>query len=524
VFVLTVALYASFLPRLYTSDDLQYAATIRTAVTGRPVYHPVGGAPFPAPTQQPDVPVNARYALDWPTSVAAVRVSRALDWGTEIDAILVTRLLLGALGVVFFFMTILLAGRSVLAAVLGAMALATTSVYWTYSTHLDESIGMLAFTCAALYVLVRGLVLGRSRYDLLAPVLLGIAALYNLTAAVTAVAFALAWALPEDAWSNRLRSLATFTGAFLVVAGGGVIGALLAAGAGSDIFKVSFWRASLFVGRPEYGFSPVHDAFDAGASFLRGLVAYPPIRGLTTLREYFHRASTEPRLAALGYYGAVGLVALAPFVFLLRKRQWHPSLQRLLILASAWLVSSAVFAWWWDPSYVKYLLLPVLSWCFLAGLALSEWLRRGGRLPVALGMAAVAALFALNLSTIFLPQRREASNEWLSAAKELRSSSPAALFVSAGRDPLDFYLPYFADRDVVSAGLIRYAATDDSEVARVVGQHVREHVRAGGQIYVYGLGSVSPAERRSLLRLLPGTGLLAAWRLPELTIYRRTGG
>jgi hypothetical protein len=524
VFVLTVVLYASFLPRLYTPDDLQYAATIRTAVTGRPVYHPVGGAPFPAPTRRPDVPVNARYALDWPTSVAAVRVSRSLGWGNEIDSILVLRLLLGALGVTFFFMTILVAGRSLPAAVLAAAALATTSVYWTYSTHLDESVGMLAFTCVALYFLVRRLVLGPSRYDMLAPVLLGIASLYNLTAAVTAVPFGLAWALQGENRASRSRSLATFASVYVVVAGGGVIGALLAAGAGSDIFKVSFWKSSLFVGRPEYGLRPVHDAFDAGASFLRSLVAYPPVRGLTPLREYFNRASTGPRLAALAYYAAVGLAALAPLVLLLRSRPWQTQLRRLLFLGCAWLLSSVVFAWWWDPSYVKYLLLPALSWCFLTGLALSQWLRDGGRLPLTVSAAAVAAMFALNLSTIFLPQRLESSNQWLTAAKELRSSSPAALFVSAGRHPLDFYLPYFADRDVVSAGLIRYASTDESEVARVVGQHVRQHARAGGPIYVYGLGGVSSTRRSSLLRLLPGTGLQAAWRFPELTIYRRTAG
>jgi hypothetical protein len=525
VFVLSCVLYASFLPRLYTADDLQYAATIRTAVTGRPVYHPVGGAPFPAPVQRPDVPVNPRYALDWPTSVAAVRISRDLGWGSEIDAILVIRFILGAAGVTFFFMTVLLIGGRLAVAAFAAAVLATTSVYWTYSTHLDESIGMMAFTCVALYFLVRRIVVGRSRYDLLVPLLLGAASLYNLTAAVTAVPFGLAWTLEGGTRSSRVRfrSLGEFALAFVGVAAIGVIGALLATGSGSDIFRLGFWKSSLFVGRPEYGFRPFHDAFDVGASFLRGLVAYPPVRGLTTLREYFNESSTWRRLAALVYYAAVGLVALAPPALLLRRRPWPDPMRRLVAFGAAWLVSSLLFAWWWDPSYVKYLLLPVVGWCFLAALALTLWLPDAARVGIALTAAAIVTVFVLNLATIFWPQRREGANEWLAAANELRGSSPSALFVSAGRHPLDSYVPYFADRDLVSAGLIRYASGNEAEVARVVEQHVRQHVCAGGPIYVYGLGSVTSAERRSLLRLLPGTSLRPAWTFPGLTIYRRTG-
>jgi hypothetical protein len=529
VFVLASALYGSLLPRLYTSDDLQYAATIRTAVTGQPFYHPVGGPPFPAPVQRPDVPVNPRYALDWPTSIGTVRASRSLGWHDEIDAILVTRVVMGAIGVTFFFMTVLLIARRRLVAALAAVALATSSAYWTYSTHLDESIGMMAFTCAALYFLVRRILSGPSRYDLVVPLLLGVASLYNLTTVVTAVPVALVWALNGGGGSGRrrLRSFAGFSCAYAGAAALGVVGALLATGSGSNIFKTEFWRSSLFVGRPEYGFRPFHDGFDAGASFLRALVSYPPVRGLTTLREYYNVSSTGPRLAALLYYAVVGLLALAPFVLLLRNRPWDDRLRRLVGFATAWFATSLVFAWWWDPSYVKYFLLPVLSWCFLLALALTQSLRSGarsGRTVLALASAAVVALFVLNFSTIFLPQRAEGANEWLAAARQLKQSQPSSLFVSAGRHPLDFYVAYFAGRDVISSGLVRYASGSDADVAPAVRERVRQHARVGGPIYVYGLDTVTPAERRALLRLLPGSGLRPAWRFPQLTVYLRTTG
>jgi hypothetical protein len=321
--------------------------------------------------------------------------------------------------------------------------------------------------------------------------------------------------------------LAGFLFTYAGAAALGVVGALLATGSGSNILRAPFWRSSLFVGRPEYGFRPFHDGFDAGASFLRALVSYPPVRGLTTLRDYFSVSSTGPRLAALFYYAVVGLLALAPFVLLLRSRPWDDRVRRLVGFATAWFAASLVFAWWWDPSYVKYFLLPVLSWCFLLALALAQSLRvgtRSGRAVLALTSVAVVALFVLNLWTIFLPQRREGANEWLGAARELRHSQPTALFVSAGRHPLDFYVAYFAERDVISSGLVRYSGGNDADVARVVRKRFRQHARVGGPIYVYGLGTIAPAERRALLRLLPGTGLSPAWRFPHLTVYRRTTG
>jgi hypothetical protein len=221
----------------------------------------------------------------------------------------------------------------------------------------------------------------------------------------------------------------------------------------------------------------------------------------------------------------VGLLALAPFVLLLRARPLDDRLRRLVRFGMAWFAGSTIFAWWWDPTYVKYFLLPVLSWCFLLALALTQWSRvrgRSGRAVLAVASVAVVAVFVLNLSTIFLPQRREGANEWLAAAQELRRSRPSALFVSAGRHPLDFYVAYFAGRDVISSGLVRYASGNDADVARVVRERVRQHAGVGGPTYVYGLGTVDPAERRALLRLLPGTGLSPAWRFPHLTIYLRT--
>lgn len=527
VFVVSCGLFGLFVPRLYTADDLQYAGVIRTAVTGVPVYHPVGGPPFPAPAQDPEVPVNPRYALDWPTAVGVVRIADALGWHDEIDAILAMRVLMGALGVTFFFQAALLLGGRLSIATLASACLATSLVYWTYSTHLDESIGMLAFTCIALYFLVHQFVHERSRSDLLVPFFLGVASLYNFTALITALTVGVVWALnrADSHLRARVSALAYFGLIYSATAALGVVGGLVVTGSASELVSTSYWKESLFVGRAQYGFDPIRDSFETAADFGRALVSYPPVGGDTTLREYFTNASTGARIAALGFYGAAGLLSLAPLVVLLRKR-WHDErMQALTVFAVAWFAASVLFAWWWDPSYVKYFVLPVLSWCFLLAIALVRLSRastRALRVGLAVTGLAVVALFALNVSTIFLPQRSTESNEWLVAAHELRESSPDALFVSAGRHPLDFYISYFAGRDVVSAGLVRDVSGSDAEVARVVGDHVQQHARVGGPVYVYGLDSISESERRAVLGLLPGDELRRAWQFPEVTVYRST--
>ena len=526
VFVVSTGLFGLFVPRLYTADDLQYAGVIRTAVTGVPVYHPVGGPPFPAPAQDPEVPVNPRYALDWPTAVGAVRIAEGLGWH-EIDAIIAMRVLMGALGVTFFFQSLLLLSRRLSVATLASACLATSTVYWTYSTHMDESVGMLAFTCVALFFLTRQFVSGSSRSDGLVPFFLGLASLYNLTALITAVPAGIVWGLNRAGpapWL-RLRAVARFGLIYVATATLGVAGALALTGSASDLVSASYWRESLFVGRPEYGFTPLRDTFETAASFARALVSYPPVGGDTTLREYFTDAPSGARIAALTYYGAAGLLSLVPLVLLLRYRG-HDRMRALTGFGVAWFAASLAFAWWWDPSYIKYFVLPILSWSFLLGLALirlSDSSRRAFHAGLAGTALAAATLFALNFSTVFLPQREESANEWIVAARELRKSSPNALFVSAGQHPLDFHITYFADRDVISAGLVRYASDSDADVARVVEEHVRQHVRVGGAIYVYGLESLTSEERRMLLELLPGNSLRPAWRFHDVIVYRRTG-
>jgi hypothetical protein len=78
------------------------------------------------------------------------------------------------------------------------------------------------------------------------------------------------------------------------------------------------------------------------------------------------------------------------------------------------------------------------------------------------------------------------SNVWRNAARQLQASDEHALFISTEQSPLDFYIAYFARRDVVSASLLRYGGNQDEDlVSSVVAAHVAAHRAVGGPVYVY---------------------------------------
>src|SRR5436190_1893516 len=95
----------------------------------------------------------------------------------------------------------------------------------------DRTTGLSPRRRGAVSGLVRGIMRGPSRTDLLVPLLLGVGSLYNLTAAVTALPAALAWVRDRASrGASQARSLALFASIYLGVAALGIVGALTAIG------------------------------------------------------------------------------------------------------------------------------------------------------------------------------------------------------------------------------------------------------------------------------------------------------
>jgi hypothetical protein len=233
------------------------------------------------------------------------------------------------------------------------------------------------------------------------------------------------------------------------------------------------------------------------------------------------------KLRLLGYYSIVALLLVWPLLAMLLIARSIPH-SRIVVIMLVWFGVYTIFDWWWDPGYIKYWLVPLLCWWTLIGLALHEFARAGrwprlvATVPVAI---CIVMTFAINFGATFRPHSDVRSNVWLTAARQLQTSDEHALFISTEQSPLDFYIAYFARRDVVSATLIRYGGNQNEElVSSVVAAHVAAHRAVGGPVYVYSGTGVWPSNEADD-RLLARVGIqrsAPAWTVDQLVVYATT--
>jgi hypothetical protein len=259
---------------------------IEQAVTGATIYHPSGERPFmPLEAASPSnsLPTNPRYLLEWPTSVAAVKVARVFGWhGDAIDPVLTTRILFGAAGAVFFFLAIYTLTSDLVVSALVALGLATTSAYWTYSTHLDQSISMVALICASFYVFAGGVRARMSwRRTLVLAVLLALATLYNFTAVLAAGVFTLgvAWLGADRQWRERIVDAVRLGLLYGLCVGIVLPGTIALTASPASLTDSDYWNSATFAGHPEYEVAPARDAVRAALGFAKGQVTYPDADG-----------------------------------------------------------------------------------------------------------------------------------------------------------------------------------------------------------------------------------------------------
>jgi hypothetical protein len=524
-----VFLYSIWLPHTYSSDDLQYAMAIAVASTGEIYYHPAGGQPYtpasatPPAAGRPRVPLNPRYVLEMPTSVAVVGVWRLLGWaGTNILPILTFRIMVGALGLFCFYWAIFTVFAHIRLAVLASAGLGTSVAYWTYSTHLDQSMTMVALLCLAFWFLARQLRATSPAHSRLLLIVLALATLYNFTAILTVPVFAaiLAALSPDARLAGWLRRWVGFVGGYSAMVIGAVVLAITIGAPPASLISPAFWRAVTFAGHPEYQVSIVRDGARAALALAKAQVIHPQAAG--ALQDYWNTTSFGSRLALVSFYGLTLLLMAIPVLYLVSR--WRRlQRRRLFLLLLGWMLVYSAFNWWWDPGYIKYWLVPLVAWWAIVALALHTLRHEHPRRfqPALLLTATLIALMFLgNLTTQFLPQRDERANPWPAVAQTLGQSRPDALFISADAHPLDFYIAYFARRDIVSVPLIRYGTGgDEDSVKQVVADHIRQHRTVGGPIYVYSSGTLPPNRDDEALGLSAQDQLRPAWVFPGLTIY-----
>ncbi|MEN4010865.1 MAG: hypothetical protein AB1453_04230 [Chloroflexota bacterium] len=527
--LLIIALDRIWLPVSYSGDDLQYAMVIEQATSNQVFYHPSGTVQLRADGQieTPASPlsrlqINIRYILEYPTSILAVKIWQAAGWqGNVILPVLWLRIIEGAIGLLFFSLAIRRLSGSQSIALISSLGLATTLTYWTYSTHLDQSISMIMFLCLALYLLTH---IPESRAGfILLPVIFALASLYNFTAAIITLVTGLALlAFYKGPFKNKAGKSLSFYLLYGTVVLAVFLIALAFIGQNRTI-DLNFFKSASFFGHPEYQFDFPRDILRGILGFDKSQVTLPGYSG--SLQALWEQSGSTGKLGILAYYGLIMLFMLVPVVLFVRHfRSLSEARRRFGITLAIWFTAFSLFNFWWDPGYIKYWLIPLTCWWALAGIMLAHAREQLPRWQPFLRTGLVSLVifsFLVNFLSVFLPESSPQSNPLFNIAADLQQKTqPNDVFISPGL-PVDFYITYFARRDLVATGLLAYASGGDRQrIQQVVDEHIAMGRDAGGDLYAISPAGSQPDESPALRPYLKDWSYHLAWSYAGMDIYQ----
>lgn len=486
IFVVAVVAYGHWRTAAFLGDDLQYAAMVREAVTGEASFHPAGiryldpstgrvVSSVPVPW-----PVTPRYPLDTLSTVGWARVRGSTE---PILAIQGFRAVSGALALLFVFLALRRWGVSRSTSVLITTSLAVSRAFWEYSTHVDYSITAVTVTAAAIWAGGNWLAQPTKEAPPLGMfALLVAAALYNVLAVLTGAALLFAAILGSPApVRRRVASSVGWVGCLLLAVAGAVV--LL-----SYVFRVEVsvpLLQQLSSGGVEFAaFEPAKDMVRAALGFSKAFLYFP---GLSegSVGDVWPTVDPLTRVALVAAHGGVLVLVASVLIgaWTLRERLGE---RRSLVLALVLsLLLHGVFNWLWAPSYAKFWTLPLTTWWLAAAILLDSIEQRWARAASSLVILAFgAALGLINFVGHFRPAADPARQPLLQVARQLAESPPSALYLSVGH-PVDFYIVYFARRNVVAPKLVKYnaAVSGSSDLASIIDRHVLIHRLAGGPVF-----------------------------------------
>ncbi len=529
-------IYTTWLSHYYSGDDLQYAMLVETSTSGKTFYHPAGERIFEAgylertPAKNFRLPLNPRYLLEFPTSIAVIQLWQALGYtGLAIMPVLAFRILVGCLGLLFLALAIFNFTDNLPLAALGGLGIAFSLAYWTYSTHLDQSINMIAVLALVLYLLARQYHRhGRfNSVSVAVPILMSFATLYNFTALIISGVISLVIVLTDDQLTKRQRLLRFLR--YNVIYSVVLIAILVtafASGTGAQILiDPAYWADITFAGHPEYSVNLVRDFFRAAIGFAKSQISFPGAAG--AFQVFWNEATGSEKFSLLAFYGFVGLIFLLPLLYLAffrpRRITIHQRQTAPLWLLSTIFIAYSLFNLFWDPGYIKYWTVPLICWWVIAMIVIAELLisRSGwGKFAVICAGVFIITSLNVNLVSIVSKESRFNQNPWLEMAEQLRSSPPNALFISNGSG-LDFYIAYFARRNIVSLGLINYATgADEVIIEKTLTAQMQSHRNSNGPVYLFGFGDQDTAQVNQILHLAQASRIEPAWTFDHLTIFQ----
>jgi hypothetical protein len=536
IFGLMTLIYLAWPNQFYGGDAIQFAVDIESDANGTKYFHPSGErlydpnflVPNPSSSNQT---LNVRYFLEYPITTLLYKLCLSLGYsGSVIVPLIIFRAIVGGLTTFFFFLAILELRHSPLIAAVVSMGLGLTSAYWTFSTDLYQSIDSVLFIALAFYVLVR---LGRQgqagiRGKIILASVLAFATLFNILGILSFAPFALAVSFlkPNQKLVQRLREFIIFGGIYGVVI-------ILVVGITYLIIPQRTGQVSLFswsdssgtVSQEVFDVEPILDIARAVLGFGQAQVMFPGItvRDFQGFRRFWDTSEMSGKIAVMLFYGVIYInFALPVLTLFIRRRKLQTGENWLWLMLPLWFFSYAVFNWFWLPSNVHYWMIPLMCWWIVVALWLShikDTLPRWYRPALGTVGAFVVVSFIFNFTTQFLPQNQQ-PNPWMEIADSIGETPSNSLYISDGH-PLDFYIAYFAHRNIVSTQTIDMQSNDDFERAQViVSKQVQLHRADDGAVYVYSQNPDALEGLAELLGLQDKQQLEIAWSYPDLTIYK----
>lgn len=498
-----MVLYSLTLSRQYSGDDIQKAIIVENGFPGTHIWHPVNLEREAVPFQEP--PVNPRYLLEVTTARFLVKLFRNFRWSDRaLLPMQITHLFFGLVGVIGFYFGALRLTRPSMAFAL-SIGLASSYGWWYYSTHPDFVLAGSAFLTVALAFLINLLLAVEKRPILILSTGLGVSAalsiLFFLTSAlfVPVIIFAVLYRFWHDYHNPQAGKISVSVFSLTLLLTMALLSGWIFLGtdAGQQSVIELARSAIYYDGSSSKWFSI--NLGDIPRTFLgigKSFVQYPPL-GSQTPGEYFSSSSWAEVLLMLAWFAILGVIFVMPFGLIAWQWKSLGLYRTIALVLITWIAIQILFGIIWVPSEVKWWIIILPPWFML--IALSSALYLDSDIKYSLGLLGLILFFlcglVINLSAVFWPQTQEHLQGNRQAARMMAAmSSPNDLFISASATDMDFYLPYYENRRVISYPLtLIMHGGNDKFVVDEIRALVQDYGVNSGSVYLFDCSSEEAA-------------------------------
>ena len=486
VFLIVLIVYLLTLSDHYSPDSMAFALLVTKDEVGQPLFFQAEHLFYPA--------------IGW----VWYQIWQFFGYGEgALRPLQILNALFGAGGAVFFFLSLrLLLGKIRSGTVISlacALGLAFSYGYWYHSTGAEDQIIANAFALASFFVLATMWTRekGTPYLALALGMTSGLAILFHATHVLFLPA------LLYGLWQvrSRRRDVLRWAVPLVVLVS---ISYLLVGSLAHDFRSIEDYR-HWTLSAPAQGvwgqLQPLN--LWQGVKALAGSMIY--LEGGPNFRSLIGGTLDWRNLLGVVLFVAIvsGLVGSIAYSVRYRRQLVRPSLFTLGIL---WAAPYTLFNIYWAPEDIQFwstILPPLALILSMALLHLGNHFASFESAFRGLFVFGVIALFAFNLALAMLPNADLSTNESYAKAMCLKEhTEPTDLIITPGWDWAGSYVPYFAQRDVLSIvdSYLLSVERDKSKLLQLVEERIAQTQAQGGRVYVARLYDLDENDRAWLWR------------------------